>query len=138
LYSHSILVVDDEGVILNTLKRTFRREYNVFSALNGEDALSIMEQNDIALIIADYLMPDMTGTELLKLASQKRPDTIRIILSAYPDEKPFMNAVDTGHVHRYITKPWELEDVKSAVRDGIQAYETLHPNKTPKVATNNV
>jgi response regulator RpfG family c-di-GMP phosphodiesterase len=129
---HSILIVDDEKVILNTLQRTFRREYNVFSALNGEDALSIMEQNDIDLIIADHLMPDMTGTELLKRASKKYPETIRIILSAYPDEKPFMDAVDTGHVHRYITKPWELEDVKSAVKEGIQTYETSHPGRTPR------
>jgi response regulator RpfG family c-di-GMP phosphodiesterase len=121
---HSILVVDDERVILNTLERTFRRKYNVFSALSGEDALSIMEQNDIALIIADHLMPDMTGTELLKKTSRKYPNTIRIILSAYPDEKPFMDAVDTGHVHKYITKPWELEEVESAVKEGIQTYET--------------
>ena len=126
---HSILVVDDERVILNTLKRTFRREYNVFSALNGEDALCIMERNDIALIIADHLMPDMTGTELLKKTSQRYPNTIRIILSAYPDEKPFMDAVNTGHVHRYITKPWELEEVESAVREEIQTYETTHASK---------
>jgi len=129
--SHSILIVDDEKVILNTLERTFRREYNVFSALNGKDALSIMEQNDIDLIIADHLMPDMTGTELLKKTSQKYPNTIRIILSAYPDEEPFMDAVDTGHVHRYLTKPWELEDVKSVVREGIRTYETSHASKTP-------
>ena len=126
---HSILVVDDERVILNTLKRTFRREYNVFSALSGEDALCIMERNDIALIIADHLMPDMTGTELLKKTSQRYPNTIRIILSAYPDEKPFMDAVNTGHVHRYITKPWELEEVESVVREEIQTYETTHASK---------
>ena len=128
--SHSILIVDDEKVILNTLERTFRREYNVFSALNGKDALSIMEQNDIDLIIADHLMPDMTGTELLKKTSQKYPNTIRIILSAYPDEEPFMDAVDTGHVHRYLTKPWELEDVKSVVREGIQIRKTSHASRT--------
>lgn len=121
---HSILVVDDEAVILNTLERTFRREYKVFSAISGDEALCIMEQNNITLVIADYKMPDMTGVELLKKASQRHPNTIRIVLSGCVDEEPFRSAMDTGHVDGYLTKPWELEDIRSAVRRAIQTYET--------------
>lgn len=125
----SILIVDDEEGSLNALERTFKDEYNVFLASNGEDALAIMEQNDIALIIADYRMPGMTGIEFLEKTLQKYPDTIRIILTAYTDEKLLMDAINMGRVYSYATKPWEPEELKAMVREGIEAYELTRTSR---------
>ena len=123
MYLYNILVVDDEECNLRSLKRTFRREYNVFSAVNGNDALNIMEENDIALVITDNNMPGMTGPELLAKTSLKCPNAIRIILTGYTDEKAIKTAINKGQIHRYIAKPWEPEEIKSVVRQGIAAYE---------------
>lgn len=128
---HNILVVDDEVFNLNALKRTLRREYNVFSATNGEEALSIMDQNDIALIISDHRMPGMTGVELLKKTSKKHPDTVRIILTAYTDEILLLNAINLGHVYGYINKPWEPEEIKAVVKEGIEFYKTKSSSMQP-------
>ena len=114
---YNILIVDDEVSNLNVLERTFRSDYKVFSATGGNDALTIMEQNNIALVIADYRMPGMTGIEFLETVLQKYPDTIRIILTAYTDQKLLMDAINLGHVHHYTTKPWESESVRAMVRE---------------------
>ena len=126
---YNILLVDDEIGNLYALERTFRREYNVFSATNGEDALVIMKDNDIALIIADHRMPNMTGIEFLEKTLQDYPDTIRIMLTAYTDEKLLMDAINTGHVYSYVTKPWETEEIKSVAREGVAAYEITRTSR---------
>lgn len=126
---YNILIVDDEVNNLSALERTFRREYNVFSALNGEDALAIMEQNDIALIIADHRMPGMDGVEFLEKILQKYPDTIRIILTGYTNEELLMDAISTGRVHSYVTKPWEPEELRVVVREGIETYEATRASR---------
>jgi len=126
---HSILIVDDEVNNVRALERTFRDEYNVFSATNGEDALSIMEENDIALIIADHDMPGMTGVEFLEKTWQTYPDTIRIILTEYSNEKLLMDAINMGHVYSYITKPWEPEEIKAIVKGGMEAYEKIRVSR---------
>ena len=121
---YNILIVDDEVGNLNALERTFRREYNVFSATSGEDALSIIAQNDIALIVSDHCMPGMTGVEFLEKARQKYPNTVCIILTAYADEKAVMDAVNTGCVHSLISKPWDPREIRAIVKKGIETYQT--------------
>jgi len=118
----NILVVDDEVSNLNALQRALRREYNVLSATNGEDALTIMEQNDIALIIADHRMPGMTGVELLEKSLRKYPNIIRVILTAYTNEKLLMDAINTVHAHGFLAKPWEPEEITSVVGKWIASY----------------
>jgi len=127
--AHNILIVDDEVGNLNALERTLKDEHNVFLATNGEDALAIMEQNDIALIVADHRMPGMTGVEFLEKTLKKYPDTIRVILTAYTDEQLLMDAINTGHVYSYVTKPWKPEEIKAVVREGLEAYEITRVNR---------
>jgi CheY-like chemotaxis protein len=133
LDTYNILVVDDEVAninalerTLNALKRTFGHEYHIFSATSGEDALAIMEQNDIGFIIADQRMPGMTGVEFLERTLQEYPDTIRIILTAYTDEKLLMDAINRVHVHGYISKPWEPEEILAILREGLRRQEAFH------------
>jgi response regulator RpfG family c-di-GMP phosphodiesterase len=121
---YKILAVDDEAINLKALERSLRRDYKVFSAINGEDALAIMEQEDITLVVADQRMPGMTGIELLKKIMREYPNTIRVILTAYTDKKLLMDAINVVHVYAYLAKPWEPEEVRAVVRKGIEAYET--------------
>jgi len=113
---YNVLLVDDEVNNLNALERTLRSGYNIFSATSGRDALSILEENDIDLIIADHRMPGMTGIEFLEKVWQKYPDTIRIILTAYTNQKLLMDAVNMVNAHGYLTKPWDPDEVRSIVR----------------------
>ena len=119
---YNILVVDDEMATVRAIERTLRREYNVFSATNGRDALAIMEQNDIVLILADYRMPVMTGVQLLERVMQKYPNIIRLILTGYPAEELFMAAINKLRVHGFFTKPWDPEEMESNIRKWVGLY----------------
>jgi len=132
---YNILLVDDELHALRALERTLRQENNVFTATNGEDALSIMEKNEIALIMTDQRMPGMAGIELLAKVRQKYPDTVRIILTAYAvtDKNLLVDAINVGYVYRYLTKPWEPEEIKAVVREGIKTYEATRLPETKKM-----
>jgi response regulator RpfG family c-di-GMP phosphodiesterase len=124
-HEHNILVVDDEEDVLDALERTLRDEYHVFSAANGEDALSIVEKHDIALVIADHRMPGMTGIELLRTVMEKSPNTIRVILSGYIDQKMLMDAISTVHIHDIISKPYGIEEVRFTVRRWVEQYKRI-------------
>lgn len=119
---YSILAVDSEVCNLNALKRTFRREYGFFSTVNREDALAVMEDRHIDIVIAYDLLSGMTGVELMEEITQKHPDTVRIIFAAYFD-KGFTDAINMGYIHRYILMPWSPDEVKAIVRQEIEAHE---------------
>jgi response regulator RpfG family c-di-GMP phosphodiesterase len=122
---YNILVVDDQVNNLDALERLLKPEYNIFSATSGEDALAIMEQNDVALIIADQRMPGMSGAELLEMVSKKHPATIRLILTEYIDVKSLLNDVNPVSAHGFLAKPWESQAVTFTVRKWIEAHEAL-------------
>jgi response regulator RpfG family c-di-GMP phosphodiesterase len=116
-------VVDDEINNLRALRRALRGEYKVFTAANGEDALDILKKEDIAAIIADHLMPEMTGIELLEISLKKYPNTIRVILTSYTSEELLMDAINKTHAHGFISKPWHPEEVKNLIGKWIENYE---------------
>ena len=121
--TYKILIVDDEPANLRLMERLFRREYQVVTALAGKEGLEILKQHDIALIISDQRMPGMTGIEFLKSAAALRPQTVRIILTGYTDVNALVEAINSGVVYKYVTKPWLNEDLQQAVRRGIENYE---------------
>lgn len=117
-----ILVVDDEPDNLDLLYRTFYREYKVLRAESGPAALEILEQEgDVAVIISDQRMPMMSGTEFLSLTATRYPDIIRIILTGYTDVEDLVEAINAGKVFKFVTKPWDAEELKLLVR---QAWDT--------------
>ena len=132
---YNILVVDDEINNLNALKRTFRSDYNVFSATSGEDALSMMEQYEITLIITGYHMPGMTGIELLEKTSRDYPDTIRIILAAYTntEEESLADAISMGYVHKYVTKPWEPEELRAVIKEQLDSASQVQKAERKRI-----
>ena len=118
----SILCVDDEIDNVEVLERTFRTSYNVITATSGLEALKILEQKEVAVIISDQRMPQMTGVEFLQKSISSHPDTVRILLTGYSDINSVIDAINTGQVYRYITKPWDIHDLKSTVARAVERY----------------
>lgn len=121
-----ILVVDDEPDNLDLFYRTFYREFQVLRAESGETALTSLAQHpDIAAIISDQRMPYMSGTELLLQVAQHYPNTIRIMLTGYTDVEDLVDAINTGKVFKYITKPWEEDELRGVVQQAIETHLVL-------------
>ena len=123
-----LLYVDDEADNLLVFKSTFRRYYKVLTALTGEEALEIAKQEDVALVITDQRMPGMSGVELLKRLPQ-RPELIRMILTGYSDMEAVVTAINTGMVYRYITKPWNRDELKINLDNALEAHNLRKSNK---------
>ncbi|NEQ95655.1 MAG: response regulator [Cyanothece sp. SIO2G6] len=121
-----ILVVDDEPDNLDLLYRTFRREFKVLKAESGPEALRLLEQqDDIAVIISDQRMPSMSGTEFLSLTATQYPDIIRIILTGYTDVEDLVEAINAGQVFKYVTKPWDEEELRGVVQQAVDTHNVL-------------
>lgn len=126
---HSILIIDDEKEILRSLTLTFEDEYEVFTAANGIEALKILEQNNIALVISDQRMPEMTGVEFLERSIHVNPQMIRIILTGYTDTSALIQAINQGHIYQYLTKPWNRQELKTLVKRALESYELTLENQ---------
>ena len=122
--AYKIMIVDDEPANLRLLERLFRRDYQVITAASGKEALNLLEQHDVALLITDQRMPGMTGIELLQRTSEFRPHMVRMILTGYTDVGALVNAINCGQVYKYVTKPWNNEDLRLSVERAIEHYET--------------
>jgi len=132
----TLLFVDDEENVLNSLKRIFLEEnYEILTALSGAEALEILEGKKVHLIITDHRMPQMTGSELLREVKNRWPDTIRIMLTGYADVQSIMGAVNEGAVYKFITKPWNDEDLRLTVSLALQQYILIQENKKLKEIT---
>ncbi len=132
----SLLFVDDEEGVLNALRRIFMDEnYQIKTAGNAEQALNIMAAEPVQLIISDHRMPGMTGAELLKTVREKWPETIRIMLTGHADVQSIMGAVKDGAVYKFITKPWNDEDLRLTVSLALQQFVLLQENRKLKEIT---
>jgi CheY-like chemotaxis protein len=121
-----MLVVDDEPDNLDLLYRTFRRDFNVFKADSGITALEVLAaEGEVAVIISDQRMPEMKGTEFLSKTVPQFPDTMRIILTGFTDVEDLVDAINSGQVYKYITKPWDPNELKSVVQRAAETYELL-------------
>ena len=121
---YKILFVDDESANLRLLERLFRNKYEVHTASSADEAIKVLEVHDVALIISDQRMPSMTGSEFLKIAAEMRPQTVRIMLTGYTDANDLVEAINSGVVYKYLTKPWMNDDLQMTVKRALQHYET--------------
>src|SRR5207247_5957987 len=116
---HKILVVDDEMANLQKLQRTFVNRYPVLVASSGREALKFVEkESDIAVIVADQRMPDMTGIDFLRQTLEPLPHAIRIILTGFTDVEVLLDAINSCKVFRYMVKPWDPPDLLMTVERG--------------------
>ena len=126
---YALLLVDDELANLQKLQRTFMDQYDVHLAQSGEEALQILHKAPVDAIITDQKMPNMTGIEFLELSQKGFPNVVRIVLTGFTDVDDLIAAINTGKVHKYITKPWEPDDVRLAVQDALEKMELVRENE---------
>lgn len=121
---HRILIVDDDPVVLKALLHTFRRDnYQIVSAVNGEDAVGQLERSRFNVLIADYRMPVMDGLELLSKAREIQPGMVRILLTVQGDIAPVMGAIGDGLAFKFAIKPWKEEELRTVTNLAIEQYE---------------
>ena len=125
-----LLIVDDEPANLRLLERLFRHDYYCLTASSGADAIKLLEQHDVATIITDQRMPEMTGIELLKHTAEIRPHMVRILLTGYTDVEALVEAINCGLVYMYVSKPWNNEDLKIRLSRAIETYENNRKRHT--------
>jgi len=120
-----VLYIDDEPNNLVSFKASFRFDYNIVLANNTAEALQKLQENpDISIILSDQKMPGMTGVEFFEEIRPKYPNPVRILITGYTDIDSVINAINRGHVFRYIKKPWTEADVKSAIDEAQKFYVT--------------
>lgn len=126
---YTILIVDDEINILNSLCRVFRKEgYEILKTDNPIEAIETLKGHKVHLIISDYRMPEMDGVTFLREAMKLQPDAIRMVLSGFAESSAIISAINDGGIYKFITKPWEDDLLRVEVRHALERYELEHLN----------
>jgi signal transduction histidine kinase len=121
-----VLVVDDEPEVLRSIHDLLRIDYEVVTCQRGSEALDHLKaSDDVTVILSDQRMPEMTGVELLRQARLIRPETTRLLFTAYADIHAVIDAINQGHVFRYISKPWEAEELESVIRQAVERHDLI-------------
>jgi response regulator RpfG family c-di-GMP phosphodiesterase len=132
--SYKLLIVDDELANLRLLDRLFSKDYYCLTASSAEEAIELLNQHDVAILITDQRMPHMTGIELLKQTAKLRPHMARILLTGYTDVEALVEAINCGLVDMYLTKPWSNSDLKFKVQQALEQYENKKRRHALQVA----
>ena len=134
---YTLLFVDDEPNVLKAMRRLFMEEdYHILTSDCADEALAVLEKETVHLVISDHRMPGMTGAELLREIKKRWPNVIRIMLTGYADVQSIMAAVNEGAVYKFITKPWNDEDLRISVRLALRQYALIEENKNLKKLAN--
>ena len=129
LKKYPILIVDDEQDNLDAFRFNFRKTFTILSATSGPEALQLLEENDVSVIVTDQRMRKMTGLELLNEAAAVRPDAMGIILTAFTDVDVLIESINLGRIYRYITKPWDAKEVRGVLVQAIERRELKRENQ---------
>lgn len=125
-----VLIVDDEQSILSAMRRLLRREpYEILTVTCGTEAIQVLEECPVHLLIVDQRMPGCSGTDLLREVRERWPETIRMILSGYSEVSSIIASVNDGAIYKFISKPWNDEELKLHVRRAIEQYDLEAENR---------
>ena len=122
---HTLLVVDDEADVGDSVHDLLRREFNVLKARNAEEGIQLMQQNEVHIIMTDQRMPKITGVELLAKIRQRYPQAVRMLFTGYADLDSIVAAINQGHVYGFLKKPWQPEELEAVVREAALEYDRL-------------
>ena len=124
MINDTILYIDDDEANLLVLKATCAGELNVITASSGAEGLEILAGQEVAVLLVDQRMPGMTGVEVYEVAREQYPDAVRILITAFTDLTDAIAAINRGHIRRYLRKPWEPEELKAALREAVEIFQT--------------
>jgi len=126
---YKLLIIDDEIEITKSIARQFRRKYQVFSATSASEGMEIMEKEHVQVILSDQRMPDMTGVDFFSVIKDKYPDALKLLITGYSDIEAVIGAINEGQVFRYVTKPWNPNELESIVKEAFEKYELITNNR---------
>lgn len=118
-----LLVIDDEPDLVQSVQDLLRREYKVLGATRASEGLALIDREHVHIVMTDQRMPEMTGVELLCKIKQTHPDAVRLLFTAYADLAAVIDAINQGNVYRYISKPWEVDELKAILRQAYEHYQ---------------
>ena len=127
---YKLLLLDDEAEILNSLKRLFRKEFDIHAFDDPNEALAALNDNNFALIISDMRMPIMDGASFLAQAKEIAPQSVRILLTGYSDMDSTSRAINEGNIFSYVSKPWNNSDLKQLLANAIEHYQIKQENRS--------
>ncbi len=119
---HPVLYVDDEELALQTFRVQFCNDFTIYTAKTTEEAIQVLSEEEIAVMITDQRMPRISGVELLRQVMSTHPDVVRILITAYTDLEVVIQAINEGNVYRYVPKPYNEEEVRTTIRQAIERY----------------
>ena len=122
---HTILVVDDETDVCDSVHDLLRREFNVLRARGAEEGFKLLTENEVHVIMTDQRMPKVTGVEMLSRARKGHPRAVRMLFTGNADVDSVIQAINQGHVYRFLKKPWQPSDLQDAVREAADEYERI-------------
>src|SRR6478609_8519582 len=126
---HTILVVDDEPDVVKSVQDLLRYDYKVLGATSAAQGLQIMQDNEVHVVMTDQRMPETTGVEFLTQLRGEHPDAIRLLFTGYADIRAVIEAINQGNVFRYLTKPWDPDELQTIIRQGCERYDMIVERK---------
>ena len=122
---YTLLIVDDEPDVCDSVHDLLRREFRVLKAHSGAEGYQIMQDEEVHIIMTDQRMPQVSGVELLTRVKARNPQAVRMLFTGYADLESIIAAINQGHVYQFLKKPWEPDELLGAVRQAAAEYERL-------------
>jgi signal transduction histidine kinase len=126
---HTLLVVDDEPDVVESVQDLLRRHYRVLGATRAREGLELLRKEPVHIVMSDQRMPEMNGVEFLHQVRDAYPDCTRLLFTGYADIRAVVDAINEGHVYRYITKPWDPEELQAIVRQAAEHHDLIAGRK---------
>lgn len=124
-----ILIIDDETKVIKAIIRALSDEpIEILTATSGAEALDLIRENEIKVVISDEMMPGMSGSEVLAVIKKRYPETMRIMLTGYPTAETAIKAINLGEAYRFLGKPWNNIDLRLALRSALKKYKGEEKN----------
>ncbi|MBM4070518.1 MAG: response regulator [Planctomycetes bacterium] len=122
---HTLLVVDDEPNVCDSVHDLLRREFRVLRARSAAEGIKHMEENEVQIIMTDQRMPQITGVEFLRRIRVGHPQAVRMLFTGYADLESIIAAINQGHIYKFLKKPWQPEELEAAVREAAAEYDRI-------------
>jgi response regulator RpfG family c-di-GMP phosphodiesterase len=122
---HTLLVVDDEQDVCDSVHDLLRREFKVLKARSGAEGMKLLQENEVHIIMTDQRMPLLTGVEFLNKIRLGHPQAVRMLFTGYADIDAIIAAINHGHIYKFLRKPWQPEELEEAVREAAAEYDRL-------------